>query len=59
MTRVFNDPSNFALEAVSGMATAYPQYVKAVHGGVVRATASPDGQRLASAVDYLSGKRKW
>ena len=44
MTRVFNDPSNFALEAVSGMATAYPQYVKAVHGGVVRATASPDGQ---------------
>ena len=44
MTRVFNDPSNFALEAVSGMASAYPQYLKAVHGGAVRATASPTGQ---------------
>lgn len=44
MTRVFNDPSNFALEAVSGMASAYPQYLKTVHGGAVRATASPEGQ---------------
>lgn len=44
MTRLFNDPSNFAGEAISGMALAYPQYLKPVHGGAVRATASPQGQ---------------
>lgn len=44
MTRVFNDPSNFALDAVAGMVSAYPRYLKAVHGGAVRATASPEGQ---------------
>lgn len=44
MTRVFNDPSNFALDALSGMTSAYPQYLKQVHGGAVRATASPEGQ---------------
>lgn len=44
MTRLFNDPSNFAAEALSGMAAAYPQYLTAVHGGAVRATASPSGQ---------------
>ncbi|GAA2178340.1 dihydroxyacetone kinase family protein [Brooklawnia cerclae] len=44
MTRLFNDPSSFATEAVAGMASAYPQYLTAVHGGAVRATASPQGQ---------------
>lgn len=44
MTRLYNDPSNFAIDAVTGMASAYPQYLKPVHGGAVRATASPDGQ---------------
>lgn len=44
MTRLFNDPSNFATQAIAGMASAYPQYITAVHGGAVRATASPQGQ---------------
>lgn len=44
MTRLFNDPSNFALEAISGMALAYPQYIKPVHGGAVRATTCPKGE---------------
>ncbi len=44
MTRLFNDPSNFALDAVAGAVAAYPRYLAAVHGGAVRSTASPDGQ---------------
>lgn len=44
MTRVFNDPSDFAADALAGMVAAYPQYLTAVHGGAVRSTASPDGQ---------------
>ena len=44
MTRLYNDPSSFALEAVAGMAAAYPRYLTAVHGGAVRSTASPAGQ---------------
>lgn len=44
MTRVFNDPSNFAIDAITGMCAAYPRYLKQVHGGAVRSTASPEGQ---------------
>lgn len=44
MTRLVNDPKLFAAEAVAGFAAAHPDHVTPVHGGVVRATASPDGQ---------------
>lgn len=44
MTYIFNDPKRFAADAVEGFAAAYPQYVMPVHGGVVRSTASPDGE---------------
>src|SRR5688500_6081303 len=44
MTRLVNDPKQFAAQAVAGFAAAHPDYVAPVHGGVVRSTASPDGQ---------------
>ncbi|WP_418607623.1 dihydroxyacetone kinase family protein [Georgenia sp. SUBG003] len=43
MTRLFNDPKQFADDALAGMALAYPGYLQGVHGGVVRATESPRG----------------
>ncbi len=39
MTRLFNDPADFPLELLDGFVAAYPEYVTAVHGGVVRSTA--------------------
>jgi D-erythrulose 4-kinase len=44
VTRVFDDPADFADEALAGFATAYPGYVIRVDGGVVRAAASRPGQ---------------
>lgn len=44
MTRVFNDPKNFAEEAISGLVSAYPRYLMKVHGGVVSAAAAPKGK---------------
>ncbi|MGJ9406662.1 dihydroxyacetone kinase family protein [Nesterenkonia aurantiaca] len=44
MTYLLNDASAFAQEAVLGFAAANPQYVTAVHGGVVRSTETPAGQ---------------
>lgn len=44
MTRLYNDPKQFAQEAIAGMAAAYPGHVRQVHGGVVRATESPRGE---------------
>lgn len=44
MTRLTNDPKQFAAEAVEGFAAAHPQHVTAVPGGVVRSTASPRGE---------------
>jgi dihydroxyacetone kinase phosphoprotein-dependent L subunit len=44
MTWLINDPSDFADEALAGFAASQPDRVAAVPGGVVRATASPDGQ---------------
>lgn len=44
MTKIVNNPENFAADAVAGFCAAYPGYVQPVHGGVVRSTASPKGQ---------------
>lgn len=44
MTRIFDDPANFADDALDGFAAVHENYVARVPGGVVRATATPDGQ---------------
>lgn len=44
MTYLINSASTFAQEAVDGFALAHPQYVAAVHGGVVRSSQTPHGQ---------------
>ena len=44
MTYLFNDPAEFASDAVTGLALAHPDHVAVVHGGVVRATETPKGQ---------------
>ncbi|GAA2184538.1 dihydroxyacetone kinase family protein [Brooklawnia cerclae] len=44
MTYLVNDPKEFAADAVRGMVAAFGDHVAPVHGGIVRATTSPDGQ---------------
>ena len=44
MTRLFNDPKQFAVDALDGLTAAYPERLQSVHGGVVRATTSPEGE---------------
>lgn len=44
MTRLHNDARRFSEEALRGFAAAHARHVQPVHGGVVRATASPPGQ---------------
>lgn len=44
MTRLVNDPKNFAQEFVKGFVRACPQYVTPVFGGVVRSTESKPGK---------------
>ena len=44
MTRLANDPADFADEALEGFVAANRRYVRKVHGGVVRATKTPEGQ---------------
>ena len=44
MTRLFNDPKQFAVDAIDGLTAAYPDKLQPVHGGVVRATTSPEGE---------------
>ncbi|WP_435112262.1 dihydroxyacetone kinase family protein [Nocardiopsis synnemataformans] len=44
MTLLVNDPQDFADEALAGFVAAHPDDVRAVHGGVVRASATPRGQ---------------
>ncbi|MDO5644523.1 MAG: dihydroxyacetone kinase family protein [Dermabacter sp.] len=44
MTYVFEDPKNFPADALKGLAAAYPDDILRVHGGVVRARATPEGQ---------------
>ncbi|MGN8049927.1 dihydroxyacetone kinase family protein [Curtobacterium sp. 22159] len=43
MTRLFNDPADFADEMVDGFVAANRSRVRRVHGGVARSTTSPDG----------------
>ena len=44
MTRLFNQPTGFADDVLTGLVDAYPARLQRVFGGVVRATASPSGQ---------------
>jgi len=43
MTRLFNDPADFADEMVDGFVAANRARVRKVHGGVARSTTSPEG----------------
>ena len=38
MTKLFNNPADFPLELIDGFVAAYPDFVSAVPGGVVRST---------------------
>lgn len=44
MTRLWNDPADFADEMVDGFVAANERCVRRVTGGVVRSTVVPDGQ---------------
>ncbi|WP_022899944.1 dihydroxyacetone kinase family protein [Humibacter albus] len=44
MTRLWNDPADFADEATAGFVAANGRHVRAVAGGVVRNSASPTGE---------------
>ncbi|MGW8379285.1 dihydroxyacetone kinase family protein [Streptomyces sp. ODS28] len=44
MTRLFNDPASFTEDMVTGFAAAHAEHVRAVHGGVVRATPGAQGK---------------
>ncbi len=44
MTRLWNDPADFADEMIDGFVAANGRYVRRVTGGVVRSTAVPEGQ---------------
>jgi dihydroxyacetone kinase len=44
MTRLWNDPSEFADEMIDGFVAANGRSVRRVPGGVVRSTVVPDGQ---------------
>lgn len=44
MTKIFNNPKDFGVEALAGFVAANQNHVQGIHGGVVRADASPDSQ---------------
>src|SRR5690606_11637937 len=44
MTRLWNDPADFADEMIDGFVAANGRYVRRVPGGVARSTATPEGQ---------------
>ncbi len=44
MTRLWNDPADFADEMVAGFVAANERYVRRVSGGVVRRVAAPEGE---------------
>jgi len=44
MTYLVNDPKKFGNDSLSGLVAAHGDYLQQVHGGVVRSTASPDGE---------------
>jgi hypothetical protein len=45
MTQIFDDPADFAEEALDGLVAANRGYVARVDGGVVRSTEVPTGWR--------------
>lgn len=44
MTRLFDDAAGFAEDVLAGFADAYPHYVRAVPGGVVRSRPERNGK---------------
>ncbi len=44
MTLLVNDPADFADEALAGLVAANSRHIRSVHGGVVRATRTEQGQ---------------
>lgn len=54
MTRLWNEPGDFADEMIEGFVAANRRYVRRVPGGVVRESASPDG-RVAVVIGGGSG----
>jgi dihydroxyacetone kinase len=54
MTKIFNDPSDFAAETLAGFVRAFPTLVQQVPGGVVRAAAPTPG-KVAVVVGGGSG----
>ena len=44
MTLLVNDPADFADEALAGLVAANSRHIRSVHGGVVRATQTEEGQ---------------
>jgi dihydroxyacetone kinase len=44
MTKIVDDPENFAAAALKGFSQVYGRYVRLVKGGVVRSTAVPQGK---------------
>jgi dihydroxyacetone kinase len=54
MTRLWNDPADFADEMIDGFVAANRRYVTRVPGGVVRSTVSPAG-RVAVVIGGGSG----
>lgn len=54
MTRLVNDPADFADQALAGLAAAHDRHVRLVHGGVVRATCT-DQDQVAVVIGGGSG----
>ncbi|MDQ1218397.1 dihydroxyacetone kinase family protein [Microbacterium arborescens] len=54
MTRLWNDPADFADEMIDGFVAANARYVRRVTGGVVRTAPAPEG-RVAVVVGGGSG----
>lgn len=54
MTHIHDDPEDFARTALAGFCTLYPQFVRHVPDGALRATATPDG-KVALVVGGGSG----
>ncbi|WP_130866690.1 dihydroxyacetone kinase family protein [Acidipropionibacterium timonense] len=54
MTRLVNDPVDFPAQAVAGLASAFPNHLRPVFGGVVRATRTEPG-KVALVVGGGSG----
>ncbi|MEU6643175.1 dihydroxyacetone kinase family protein [Saccharomonospora sp. NPDC046836] len=44
MTKIFNDPADFAGDMLAGFARAFPAFVQRMPGGVVRATQAAPGK---------------